>query len=167
VGPRSRTLFASENWADRRAPLYRAFMSSPRHAFRRYVRIDCQVVREKDFRIVADLALDLSERGMLVRTSERVLTGEDVVVSFQPPRSNRYVDAVGHVARVVHGRRPGDRGRCLGIELDSMDEEDRHHLWECLRGLPAPDPLRDPALGIIARLAPRQKKLPAPRFAAR
>jgi hypothetical protein len=127
---------------------------SPRRAFRRYVRIDCQVVREHDFRIVGDLALDLSERGMLVRTRERVLTGEDVVVSFRPPNSNRFVDALGHVARVIHGRRPGDRGRCLGIELYAMDETDRHHLWESLRGLPAPEPLRDPMRGIVARLIP-------------
>jgi len=132
-------------------------MSSPRRAFRRYVRIDCQVVRERDFRVVGDLALDLSERGMLVRTNERVLTGEDVVVCFQPPRSNRWVDAVGHVARVVHGRRPGDRTRALGIELETMDDRDRWHLWESLRGLPAPEPLRDPMTGITARLAPRKR----------
>jgi len=125
---------------------------SPRRAFRRYVRIDCQVVREHDFRLVGDLALDLSERGMLVRTKERVLTGEDVVVSFRPPGSNRFVDALGHVARVVHGRRPGDRGRCLGIELYAMDADDRRVLWESLRGLPAPEPLRDPMQGIVARL---------------
>lgn len=134
-------------------------MSTPRHAFRRYVRIDCEVVRESDFRLVGDLALDLSERGMLVRTNARVLTGEDVVVCFKPPSSNRFVDALGHVARVVHGRRPGDRGRSLGIELYAMDEDDRHHLWECLRGLPAPEPLRDPARGIVARLAPPRSRV--------
>lgn len=130
-------------------------MQAPRRAFRRYVRLDCQVVREHDFRVVSELALDLSERGMLVTTRERVLTGEDVVVSFKPPSSNRFVDALGHVTRVLHGRRPGDRGRCLGIELYAMDEDDRHHLWSSLRGLPAPDPLRDPARGIMARLTPR------------
>ena len=134
-------------------------MSTPRRAFRRFVRIDCQVVREHDFKIIGDLALDLSERGMLVRTSERVLTGEEVVVSFRPPRSNRFVDALGHVARVIHGRRPGDRGRQLGIDFYAMDEDDRHHLWDCLRGLPAPDPMRDPARGIIARLAPPKRPM--------
>lgn len=116
--------------------------------------MDCEVVREHDFRVVGNLALDLSERGMLVSTRERVLTGEDIVVCFKPPRSNRWVDAMGHVARVIHGRRPGDRGRCLGIELYAMDDDDRQHLWECLRGLPAPEPLRDPQSGIIKRLAP-------------
>ncbi|HSQ67140.1 MAG TPA: PilZ domain-containing protein, partial [Polyangiaceae bacterium] len=133
-----------------RPPVDRAAL--PRRAFRRYVRLDCQVVREHDFRVVADLALDLSEAGMLVSTRDRVLTGEEVVVCFKPPRSNRWVDAVGTVARVLHGRRPGDRGRCLGIEFFSMDEHDRRHLWESLRGLPAPDPMRDPVEGIVARL---------------
>src|ERR1700690_4298553 len=132
-------------------------MNHPRRAFRRYVRLDCQVVREHDFRVVSNLALDLSEVGMLVTTRERVLTGEDVVVSFKPPTSNRFVDAVGHVARVIHGRRPGDRGRLLGIELHAMDEDDRNYLWHCLRGLPAPEAARDPARGIIARLAPPTK----------
>jgi hypothetical protein len=134
-------------------------MKVPRRAFRRYVRLDCQVVREHDFRLVGELALDLSERGMLVQTRERVLTGEEVVVCFKPPTSNRFVDAVGHVARVLHGRRPGDRGRCIGIELYGMDEDDRQYLWQCLRGLPAPDPLRDPARGIVSRLT-----LDSPRF---
>jgi len=129
-------------------------MSSPRRAFRRYVRIDCQVVRERDFRLVGELALDLSERGMLVTTNEKILTGEEVIVAFRPPSSNRFIDAVGHVVRVVHGRRPGDRGRCLGIEFQVMDVEDRRYLWEALRGLPAPEPLRDPMQGIVARLIP-------------
>lgn len=128
-------------------------MSSPRRAFRRFVRLDCEVLRERDFRVIGDLALDLSERGMLVRTSARVLTGEDVVVCFKPPRSNRFVSAYGHVARVVHGRRPGDRYRSLGLDLHGMDEDERRVLWESLRGLPAPEPLREPKAGITSRLA--------------
>ena len=89
---------------------------------------------------------------MLVRTRERVLTGEDVVVSFRPPSSNRFVDALGHVARVVHGRRPGDRGRCLGIELYGWTTRTAATSGRSLRGLPAPEPLRDPMKGIVARL---------------
>ncbi len=135
-------------------------MRFPRRAFRRYVRLDCQIVREHDFRVIGELALDLSERGLLVTTPPhardriRVLTGEDVVVCFKPPSSNRFIDAMGHVTRVIHGRRPGDRGRCLGIELHAMDDHDRRHLWECLRGLPAPEPLRDATYGIVSRLTP-------------
>ena len=125
---------------------------SPRQSFRRFVRLDCQVVREHDFKILGDLALDLSTEGMMVATRERVLTGEEVVVVFRPPGSNRWVDAAATVARVIHGRRPGDRGRALGLHFDLMDSRDRDHLWQSLRGLPAPEPLRDPCAGIVDRL---------------
>ena len=122
--------------------------SSMRHA----IQIPCQVVRERDFKMVAELALDLSTDGMLVLTSERVLSGEELIVSFKPPKSNRWVDAQATVARVLHGRRPNDRGRCLGLTFHAMDAKDVEHLWECLRGLPAPEPMRDPGQGIAARL---------------
>ena len=72
-----------------------------RRSFRRFVRLDCQVVRERDLRTIGDLALDLSTEGMLVRGTDRVLTGEEVIVSFRPPRSNRLIDAMGTIARVV------------------------------------------------------------------
>ncbi len=124
----------------------------PRRAFRRFVRLDCQVVREHDFRVIGDLALDLSTDGMLISTREKVLTGEEVVVAFRPPSTNKWVDAAAVVARVVHGRRPGDRGRALGIEFCEMDERSRAILWEALRGLPAPEPQRDPRHGIVLRL---------------
>ncbi|MBN9162411.1 MAG: PilZ domain-containing protein, partial [Myxococcales bacterium] len=97
-----------------------SFLEPIRTSFRRYVRIDCQVVREHDFRMVGDLALDLSTKGMLVRANERVLTGEEVVVSFKLPRSNEWFDAQGVVARVLHGRRPGDYGLSFGIEFVNL-----------------------------------------------
>lgn len=117
-----------------------------RSSFRRYVRLDCQVVREHDFRLVGDLALDLSTHGMLVRAcpSRRVLTGEEVIVSFKPPRSNEWFDAQGIVARVVHGRRPGDYGLSFGVEFYGMTREEELILFEHLRGLAAPDAQRPP-----------------------
>src|SRR5262245_62745044 len=95
-----------------------------RKAFRRYVRLDCQVVRERDFRLLGDLALDLSTKGMLVWARERALTGEEVIVSFQLPRSKEWFAAEGVVARVLHGRRPGDYGLSFGIEFVSLNQED-------------------------------------------
>lgn len=121
------------------------FVAEPvRRAFRRFVRLDCQVVREHDFRVVADLALDLSTRGMLVRATRRVLTGEEVVVSFKPPRSNQWFDACAVVARVLHGRRPGDMGLCLGLEFTGVTPDDVAFLFESLRGMSAPEPARPP-----------------------
>lgn len=115
-----------------------------RRAFRRFVRIDCQVVREHDFRLVGDLALDLSTRGMLVRARSRVLTGEELLVAFRPPRSNHWIDAQGTVARVVHGRRPGDTGLAFGIEFHGMDRDHVDLLFDKLRGMAAPDATRPP-----------------------
>ncbi len=125
-----------------------------RTSFRRNVFLDCQVVRESGFDLVGDLALDLSPRGMLVRSSgigrpagkrpRRVLTGEEVIVSFKPPRSSVWFDAQGTVARVVHGRRPGDPGLSYGIQFHDLTWEDELRLFEQLRGLGAPDAQRPP-----------------------
>ena len=114
----------------------------PRRAFRREVLLSCQVVRERDFRLVSDLALDLSTEGMLVSTEQRVLTGEELLVSFRPPRSDRWLDVQATVARVVHGRRPSDRGRCLGLSFHAFDAASRRLLFNQLRGLPPPEPAR-------------------------
>jgi hypothetical protein len=115
-----------------------------RASFRRYVRLDCQVVREHDFTLVGDLVLDLSTNGMLVRAKRRVLTGEEVIVAFKPPRSNRWFDAQGVVARVVHGRRPGDTGLSFGVEFYNLGASDEELLFEHLRGLSPPDAQRPP-----------------------
>lgn len=121
-------------------------MEGYRRSFRRYVRLDCQVVRERDFRLIGDLALDLSDRGMLVRSKSRILTGEEVIVSFRPPRRNStWIDAQATVARVLHGRRPTDKGVCFGLEFEGMDADTKALLFEAIRGLdpaPAARPLR-------------------------
>lgn len=117
-------------------------LASIRRAFRRYVRLDCQVVREHDFALVGDLALDLSTEGMLVRATRRILTGEELVVTVRLPRSNRWFDAQATVARVLHGRRPGDAGLSFGVEFHGVGRADRDLLFEHLRGKSAPEPMR-------------------------
>jgi PilZ domain len=107
-----------------------------RRAFRHAVALSCQIVRERDFRLVADVALDLSTDGMLVATELPVLTGEELLVSFRAPRGARWVDAQAVVTRVVHGRRPGERGRRLGIAFEGLGDEVRHLLFRQLSGLP-------------------------------
>jgi hypothetical protein len=116
-----------------------------RRAFRREVILRCQVVRERDFRLVSDLALDLSTAGMLVSTEHRVLTGEELLVSFRPPRSSQWLDVSATVTRVIHGRRPTDRGRCLGIAFHGLDAASHRVLFHHLRGLPPPEPARLPS----------------------
>ena len=121
-----------------------------RKAFRREVLLRCQIVREKDFKLVSDLAFDMSEEGMLVSTGTRVMTGEDLLVSFRAPRSNQWFDCQARVARVIHGRRPGDRGRCLGLTFEGLDGDRKAALGRLLRGLPAAEPARAWALSSFA-----------------
>jgi hypothetical protein len=114
----------------------RAAPNPHRHAFRHALSLACQVVRLRDFRLIADTALDLSTRGMFAATRDRVLTGEELLVSFRVPRSNRWMDVDATVVRVSHGRRPGDRGRALGLQFHGVDERSRRILFEALRFFP-------------------------------
>lgn len=96
----------------------------------------CQVVRERDFRLVSSLAFDLSTGGMQVLTGTRVLTGEPLLVSFRAPKTGTWFDLAATVARVIHGRRPEDRGRGLGLEFHGMALSARYDLLDGLEGLP-------------------------------
>jgi hypothetical protein len=109
---------------------------SPRHA----TSIECQVVRLSDFRLVVDRIADISHEGMLVNPADPVLTGEPILVSFRVPNWGRWVDAEGTVTRVVHGRRPGDGPRCLGIELESLTDRERFVLDQAMRWMPVAPP---------------------------
>ncbi len=107
-----------------------------RHA----VRMPCQVVRERDFRLIADQIENLSSRGMLVSPSDPVLTGEKLIVSFKAPLSRRWVDAECTVSRVVHGRRPGEFKRSLGLVFDHIDSFSRRLLEANLPWWPVSPP---------------------------
>jgi hypothetical protein len=113
-----------------------------RRALRRAVRVDCQVVRERDFSLVASRGIDLSPHGMLALADARVLTGEPLIVAFRFPTSSWWFDAEATVARVVHGRRPGDPGCCLGIEFERLDPRVQDFLRSVLRGVAPPVPTR-------------------------
>lgn len=82
------------------------------------VTLPCQAVREHDFKLVADRILDVSVDGALLPLRIPVLTGESVIVSFEIPGT--WIDVEATVARVVHGRRPGDDGLAVGVLFDRM-----------------------------------------------
>jgi hypothetical protein len=124
-----------------------------RRAIRRSVRLDCQIVREHDFKLLGDWALDISTDGIFVLSKTEVLTGEEVIVSFRVPHTRLFVDAQATVARVVHGRRPSDRHRrALGIAFDAIDDDARRALRSQLRGLPPPIPSRAPRIDYAASI---------------
>lgn len=114
---------------------------SKRHA----VRFECQVVRERDFALLGDCAVDLSTGGMLVMTDKRVLTGEDVLVSFRAPGLRTWFDVEAEVARVIHGRRGNDPGRALGLRFSRIDRVTKTYLRAGLASMPPaiPDPTRE------------------------
>jgi hypothetical protein len=114
-----------------------------RRALRRSIRVDCQVVRERDFRLVGSRGIDLSPKGMLVLSQEPVLTGEPLFVSFRLPQGLYWFDSQATVARVVHGRRPGDMARSFGVEFETLDPDCQWFLGLALRRVPPPLPKRE------------------------
>jgi len=140
-------------------PGLEVFMSSifvrrrQRISMRRSVRVECLVVREHDFKLVGNRAIDLSPDGMLLLSDARVLTGEDLVIALRSPATRRWLDCTATVARVLHGRRPGDWGTGLGLSFDNMDEAMRAVLRKELRGLPPPMPERTARIDYAATVS--------------
>ena len=123
-----------------------------RRATRRAVRVPCQVIRERDGRLLGRQCTDLSPVGMRVAAETRVLTGEPVLVAFRIRHRGRELTftAPGTVARVIHGRRPGDSGHSLGIELEPMSAVAERILRTALRSVPPPLPMREPRVDYAA-----------------
>jgi hypothetical protein len=107
-----------------------------RALLRRDIRTACEVVRERDFRLVGSRVLDLSAKGMLIESDQRVLTGEELIVTFRGPASSRWYDCTATVARVLHGRRRRDRRRAIGLSFETLDVFSELLLCEELRDAP-------------------------------
>jgi len=114
----------------------------PRRPSRHAVRLGCQVVRERDFKLVAEQMVELSETGLLVLPKIRILTGENLIVTFMAPFTRVYVDAEATVARVMHGRRLGDTGPTLGLSITSMPDAARALVRSQLTFMPTVAPRR-------------------------
>jgi len=100
------------------------------------VRGFCQVVRERDFRLIADSMENLSEEGMRVCPAEAVLTGETLLVSFEIPGFKVWVDVEACVTRVIHGRRPGEHARSLGLQFCDLAPWHRYLIRQALVKVP-------------------------------
>jgi hypothetical protein len=113
-----------------------------RREVRRAVGLTCQVVRERDFRLVSDKALDLSPDGMLVSSEHDMIVGESLIVSFKATQLGLWFDTEASVARIVKGRRDGDLGAGIGLSFSSLDRVKRLILRGHLRRVPPPLPRR-------------------------
>jgi hypothetical protein len=117
-------------------------LASERRALRRAVVFDCQVVREQGFELVGQRGVDLSTDGMLLLTPALAVLGEELIVSFRVPGTERWVDTLATVARIVRGDRRNDSGRGLGLAFDALSCEDNLLLRWALRRNPPTFPAR-------------------------
>ena len=118
------------------SPARRTYRRPSRHT----VGIPAQIVRERDFRLIADRINNLSVNGLLVSPADSVLTGEKLIVSFQSPRWGLWIDAEATVSRVIHGRRVGEYTRALGLSFEDLSDWSRYVLEQNLRGIPLAPP---------------------------
>ncbi len=123
------------------APLPSFVRKNERREIRRAVRWTCQVVREKDFRCVAETTLDLSPDGMLVPIALDLAPGENVIVSFHAPRLDLWFDTEATVTRVLRGRRSFDYV-AAALRFSTLDRVKRFILRSHLRRVPPPLPRR-------------------------
>ncbi|HJK90926.1 MAG TPA: PilZ domain-containing protein [Polyangiaceae bacterium LLY-WYZ-15_(1-7)] len=113
-----------------------------RKIVRRALRTPCQAALLDGFELLGERVLDVSPHGMLLAADAEARVGQDVVVSFQIPGSDTWVDAEAKVARVVGGWREGDPGYAVGLRFTNIALESRIRLGEELRGTPPPVPQR-------------------------
>jgi hypothetical protein len=115
-----------------------------RRELRRAIEMKCHVVREDDFKLVGERAIDLSPNGMLAVVRRPVAIGASVIVSFRATDLGLWFDTDAKVTRLVRGRRPGDpKGHAIGLEFGSLEAVSRLILRGYLRRFRPPVPKRD------------------------
>ncbi len=116
--------------------------ATERRSVRRFVRLECEVVRERGFKLLGRKALDLSTSGIRFAALDHALTGEPVILAFRAPGAKVWIDAEGTVSRVVHGRRTMDFGASMAVHFSSLPDELRTILRKQLLKCPPTVPKR-------------------------
>lgn len=130
------------------------------------VRIPCQVVRERDFRLMSDTVVNLSMSGMVVVAAHWIFgqslsTGDRFLVSFQVPRRAYWIDTEVTVTRVGRGRRRGEEVPTIALAFDPLDPVAALMLRYALRRLPPAPPQSRPGR---RRTGPSTEALTRPAF---
>ena len=120
-------------------------LTNRRKARRHAVRLACQVVRERDFRLISDCILDLSMSGMVVMAAHWIFgqsmqCGDRLLVSFQLPESLVWVDTEATVTRVARGRRRGENTPALALAFDPLPRATVVEIRRALRRWPPAPP---------------------------
>jgi hypothetical protein len=117
---------------------------------RRFVRLQCVVVRDRDFRQIGDVAIDLSPEGMLVLTKAELQKGEQLFISFRTTPFDIWFDCEATVTRLVRGYRRNDHGRALGVRFRTFESLQGRVLKTHLRHLPPVVPTREKRIDYAA-----------------
>jgi hypothetical protein len=114
-------------------------LNAGRTETRRAVHVECEIISDRWEEAVPHLATDLSLRGMWVETTFPLPVGEQILVSFTPPRwrHDRQILALARVRRVHHPS-VGTRIDAPGMALEFLDLAPAalEELRATLRGLP-------------------------------
>jgi hypothetical protein len=124
---------------------------------RRYVRhavdLPCSIVCEKDFKLASLRAMDLSPDGMRVELRDvDVETGDRLFVCFLTEPNGRWFFTDAFAARLLRGRRVGERGPSLGLRFGSLSGESRLRVEADLRGVPPLLPQREARIDYAATI---------------
>ncbi len=112
-----------------------------RRSLRRAVSLDCEIESNLWDGQVPFRVTDLSDEGFWLRTALPIECGEQVLVSFSPPRWPKAepLVAMASVVRVSMSRRRIDHEHSgMGLSLLDLDPQDRSLLRASLQGLPPP-----------------------------
>jgi hypothetical protein len=119
------------------------FHSSQRSSMRRAVKTPCWAVSLNRGRLLGERLLDLSPEGMFLECRSEVGAGDGVFIVFKAPGSGGlWLRADAEVARVIQGRRDGDRAYGAGLKITRLKNGSYFELGQRLRGLPPPLPGR-------------------------
>jgi len=100
------------------------------------VRLDCEVVRTRDFEPIGRKAVDLSAHGMQLLAEDEANHGEEVQVFFRVPFSSQHVFVEGVITRVIAGMRTGDWGPAYGVRFGALQADIERALRERLWRFP-------------------------------
>jgi hypothetical protein len=128
--------------------------ATQRTVIRRAVEVPCCVIRQKDDKVIGRRAFDLSPHGMRVALSDiDIAPGDLLRVCFKatPMELWFYTDATA--TRILHGRRPRERGRSLGLRFETLGALSRLILRGALRRVPPPLPQRELRIDYAATIA--------------
>ena len=117
-----------------------AVRADERVAMRREYRASCLVQSTSTGALREGRVLDLSPEGMRVAVDFGAELGDELLLSFRPPRWVRREELLART-QVVRVERGAGRELDLGLRFESLPHALRVELDACLRGLPPPLPL--------------------------